>query len=141
MDAPKEYKEWLVELKRRIRTAHIRAFTNINRELLFLYWDIGESISIKISKSNWGSAVVEKLSNDLKVEFPDQKGFSRSNLFSMKKWYEFFSSSRIEPEKIQQLVGQIPWGHNVIIVTKSKSAREAFFIVKEPLKTIGLAQS
>ena len=122
-----DYSTWVAELKSKIQFAQLKAISAVNRELLSLYWDLGKSISQKISESNWGTAVVEKLSKDLKVEFPDQKGFSRSNLFSMKKWFEFYSSSGIEPGKIQQLVGQIPWGHNVMLITKSESVEEALF--------------
>ncbi|MCB9233838.1 MAG: hypothetical protein H6581_19430 [Bacteroidia bacterium] len=79
---------------------------------------MGESISEKIKTTDWGSSVVETLSKDLQKEFPNQKGFSRSNLFSMKKWFEFYSNENQEIEKVQQLVGQIPWGHNVVIISK-----------------------
>ena len=106
----------------------------MNRELLGLYWTIGKSISEKVNKANWGSSVVEELSKDLKTEFPNQKGFSRSNLFSMKKWFEFYSQSEIDIEKIQQLVGQIPWGHNVVIISKSKSIDEAIFYSKKTIE-------
>jgi len=99
----------------------------VNRELLGLYWTIGKSISEKVNKEKWGSSVVEELSKDLKTEFPNQKGFSRSNLFSMRKWFEFYSKSEIATEKIQQLVGQIPWGQNIVIISKSKSIEEAIF--------------
>jgi len=68
--------------------------------------EYGESISEKSKKEKWGTSVVEQLSKDLKSMFPNQQGFSRSNLFSMKKWYEFYSSSNVQIEKIQQLVGQ-----------------------------------
>jgi predicted nuclease of restriction endonuclease-like (RecB) superfamily len=105
----------------------LKAAISVNKELLSLYWDIGKSISSKFIQSKWGSSVVEKLSTDLKNEFPNQKGFSRSNLFSMKQWFDFYSSSDIELEKIQQLVGQIPWGHNLAIITKSKNIEEALF--------------
>jgi len=80
-----------------------------------------------VNKANWGSSVVEELSKDLKTGFPNQKGFSRSNLFSMKKWFEFYSQSEIDTKKTQQLVGQIPWGQNVVIISKSKSIEEALF--------------
>ena len=105
-----EYISWVNELKTLIQKTQIKASISVNRELLGLYWTIGKSISEKVNKANWGSSVVEELSKDLKVEFPNQKGFSRSNLFSMKKWFEFYSKSEINLEKIQQLVGQIPWG-------------------------------
>jgi len=123
----REYINWVNELKNLIQKTQVKASISVNRELLGLYWNIGKSISEKAEKANWGSSVVEELSKDLKTEFPNQKGFSRSNLFSMKKWFEFYSKSKIEIEKIQQLVGQIPWGHNVVIISKSKSIEEAIF--------------
>jgi len=122
-----EYINWVNELKTLIQRTQIKASITVNRELLGLYWTIGKSISEKVNKANWGSSVVEELSKDLKTEFPNQKGFSRSNLFSMKKWFEFYSQSEIDTKKIQQLVGQIPWGQNVVIISKSKSIEEALF--------------
>jgi len=122
-----EYISWVNELKNLIQKTQIKAAISVNRELLGLYWSIGKSISEKVNNTNWGSSVVEKLSKDLKVEFPNQKGFSRSNLFSMKKWFEFYSKSEIDLEKVQQLVGQIPWGQNVVIISKSRSIEEALF--------------
>ena len=122
-----EYINWISDLKSKIQSAQLKAAVSVNKELLSLYWEIGKSISMKITKSNWGNSIVEKLSKDLKSEFPNQKGFSRSNLFSMKKWFDFYSSSDIEIEKVQQLVGQIPWGHNLVIISKSKSVGEAVF--------------
>ena len=122
-----EYINWVNELKTLIQRTQIKASILVNRELMSLYWTIGKSISEKVNTANWGSSVVEELSKDLKEEFPNQKGFSRSNLFSMKKWFEFYSQSEIDIEKIQQLVGQIPWGHNVVIISKSKNIEEAIF--------------
>lgn len=78
--------------------------------------------------------MVENLSRDLTKHFPNQKGFSRSNLFSMRKWYEFYSHSNIEEQKVQQLVGQIPWGHNILIITKSDSLEKALFYVKKTIE-------
>lgn len=128
-----EYFNWVKELKRKIQSSQLKAALSVNSELLGLYWELGRAISEKIASTDWGSSVVEVLSRDLQKELPNQKGFSRSNLFSMKKWYEFYSSSDLDPEKVQQLVGQIPWGHNVVIVTQSSSTEEAFFYC---LKTI-----
>ena len=129
-----EYISWVNELKILIQKTQIKASIAVNRELLELYWTIGKSISEKVNKANWGSSVVEELSKDLKTEFPNQKGFSRSNLFSMKKWFEFYSKSEINLEKIQQLVGQIPWGQNVVIISKSKSIEEAVFYTHKTIE-------
>lgn len=122
-----EYFSWVKELKRKIQSSQLKAALSVNSELLGLYWELGRAISEKIASTDWGSSVVEILSKDLQKELPGQKGFSRSNLFSMKKWYEFYSSANIEVEKVQQLVGQIPWGHNIVIVTQSSSVEEALF--------------
>lgn len=118
------YTEWVNEIKDKILSAQQKAAISVNRDLLKLYWEIGKSISSKINDSKCGSSVVEELAKDLKNEFPNQKGFSRSNIFSMKKWYEFYSVSDMQIEKVQQLVGQIPWGHNVAIISKSNSIEE-----------------
>ncbi len=107
-----KYRQWVEEIKKLIRKTQIKASLSVNKELLQLYWELGKSISDKSKTEKWGAAVVEQLSNDLRKMFPGQQGFSRSNLFSMKKWYEFYSSSDIPVKKVQQLVGQIPWGQN-----------------------------
>ncbi len=130
----KDYILWVKELKGLIASSQIKAAISVNRELLALYWRIGKSISEKAKKMNWGSSIVEVLSIDLKKVFPNQKGFSRSNLFYMKKWFELYSSGNIESEKVQQLVGQIPWGQNVLIITKSKDVSEALFYVSKTLE-------
>ena len=130
----KEYLSWVKEIKQKIQAVQIKAAITVNQEMLNLYWDLGQSISEKVKKKNWGTSVVENLSKDLKKELPNQKGFSRTNLFSMKKWYEFYIESGIAPTKVQQLVGQIPWGHNVVIVSKSKSIEEALFYAKKSIE-------
>lgn len=129
-----QYRQWIEELKAEISKAQIKASISVNRELIALYWRIGESISIRIQKEKWGASVIEKLSLDLQKMFPDQQGFSRSNLFSMRKWYEFYALSGFELEKVQQLVGQIPWGHNVLIITKVKNIEEAVFYIRKTLE-------
>ena len=130
MNHPKvneEYIKWVVELKQLIHSSQIKASLSVNREMLAMYWEIGKSISDKVEVMKWGSGIVEVLSKDLKKLFPHQKGFSRSNLFYMKKWYEFYTSNEIEIEKVQQLVGQIPWGQNIVIMSKSNTLQEALF--------------
>lgn len=129
-----EYIKWIEELKNEIQQAQIKASISVNHLLLDLYWKIGKSISEKIHTQKWGSAVVQNLSRDLRKHFPNQQGFSRSNLFSMRKWYEFYAYSGLKPQEIQQLVGQIPWGHNVLIITKSKDIDEAQFYINKTIE-------
>lgn len=125
-----EYRELLSEIKSKVRSAQIKAAVSVNRELLKLYWEIGKIISEKQAKAGWGDSIVEMLANDLRCEFPEMSGFSRTNLFSIRKWYLFYASA---DEKVQQLVGQLPWGHNILIITKAKGITEAEFYLSESI--------
>jgi len=128
-----EYVHWLSELKDKIQGRQMKAVLSVNRELISLYWELGQSFAYKISESKWGASVIDKIAVDLKKEFPNQKGFSRSNLFAMKKFFEFYSQHS-DSEKIQQVVGQIPWGHQIFIISKSKSIDEALFYCSKTIE-------
>ena len=98
----KEYINWLGEIKERIRTSQQKAALAVNRELLDLYWFIGESLASK--QTEWGDKFIESLARDLKVEFPDMKGFSKSNLKYMRRWFEFYSANiQIGQQAVDQL--------------------------------------
>jgi predicted nuclease of restriction endonuclease-like (RecB) superfamily len=125
----KSYKLWIVELKKKIQGAQIKAAITVNRHLLDLYWELGKGIIEKQQQANWGEALIDQLSKDLSAAFPDIKGFSRTNLFYIRKWFLFYRTS----EKVQQLVGQIPWGHNCMIISKCSDVLEALFYVRETL--------
>ena len=127
----KDYIEWIDNIKSKIRTAQIKAALSANSELIKLYWDIGKDIFEKQEIQGWGNSIVENLSKDLKSEFPNTKGFSRRNLFYMKKFYNFYKN---DFEKVQQLVAQIPWGHNILIISKSQNINEAVFYLNETLE-------
>lgn len=129
----KAYKDWLADIKARVRNAQIKAALSVNTELLGLYWSIGADIVAKQKKAQWGDGLIDQLSKDLSAEFPDMKGFSRSNLMYIQKWYLFFSKSK---QFVQQPVGQItqiPWGHNIAIITKCKNIKEALFYVQKTM--------
>lgn len=99
----KEYIHWIQDLKAKIRSAQLKASIAVNEEMLLLYWDIGKSIVEKQNQYTWGSKIVEKMAKDLKRELPDTSGFSRTNLFAMRKFYLFYMDS----ELVQQPVGQL----------------------------------
>ena len=75
-----EYKQWLIDLKNRIRKSQIKAAIKVNTELLLLYWDLGQDIVARQMETAWGSRFFEQLSKDLRSEFPDMQGFSSTNL-------------------------------------------------------------
>lgn len=113
---PKSYKAVLEAVKERIRSARLKAARAVNSELVMLYWHIGREIIERQDKEGWGSKVVERLAKDLHKEFPDMGGFSRSNMLHMRAFAEAYPKASI----VQQLVGQIPWGHNVLLISRVK---------------------
>jgi predicted nuclease of restriction endonuclease-like (RecB) superfamily len=132
------YKDWLVEVKQKIRSSQLRSAIAANVALIEFYWDLGRMIVEKQEQSEWGDKIIEQLSFDLKSEFPDLKGLSRSNLSYAKQFYNFYFSHIVQQavgqtQFIQQLVGQIPWGHNILIFTKVKNISEACFYISKTI--------
>jgi predicted nuclease of restriction endonuclease-like (RecB) superfamily len=115
-----EYGSWLAGLKQRIQSAQQRATLSVNRELVLLYWQIGREILERQRVQGWGAKVIAQLAKDLLTAFPDMKGFSRSNLMYMRAFYEAWPEESI----VQQLVGQLPWGQNLMLLTKLKTIEE-----------------
>lgn len=85
-----EYKNWLRELKQKVRQAQIKAAVKVNTTLLEFYWKLGADIVDKQKTAKWGSGFLTQLSKDLMVEFPEMTGFSYRNLRSIKQWYLFY---------------------------------------------------
>jgi len=114
---PESYGNWLSDLKSRIQTAQQRAAQAVNRELVMLYWQIGQDILQRQAEQGWGAKVIERLSHDLRIAFPEMKGFSRANLMYMRAFAEAWPDQTI----VQQAVGQLPWGHNLVLLSKLKN--------------------
>ena len=104
-----EYREWIAELKQRYQTSQIKAAVKVNSEQLLFNWQLGRDLVIRRAEEKWGKGVVEQVSLDLQAAFPGTKGFGTSNLWYMKKWYQFYAenSDASVPKKLQQLVGEI----------------------------------
>ncbi|HMR49130.1 MAG TPA: PDDEXK nuclease domain-containing protein [Arachnia sp.] len=115
-DPPEGYGEWLADVKARIYAAQQRAALAVNNEMLRVYWRIGHDILERQAAQGWGVKVVERLSHDLRQAFPDLGGFSRANLMYMRSFAEAWPEEAI----VQQAVGQLPWGHNIVLLTKLK---------------------
>mgnify|MGYP003582021634 FL=1 len=116
IDPPAGYADWLADLKGRIHGAQQRATLAVNRELVLLYWQIGRDILQRQAAQGWGAKVIERLAQDLRVAFPEMKGFSRANLMYMRA----FAQAWPDAEIVQQAVGQLPWGHNLVLLTQLK---------------------
>ncbi len=113
---PPDYGEWLADLKSRIHLAQQRASLVVNQELITLYWQLGKDILARQSEQGWGAKVIERLSRDLRSAFPEMKGFSRANLLYMRAFAEAWPDFSI----VQQAVGRLPWGHNIVLLTRLK---------------------
>jgi len=111
-----EYPHLLAEIKERIRSAQYDALKKVNKALVGLYWDIGRMIVERQETEVWGKSVVNRLSADLRQEFPGVKGFSVQNLWYMRQFYSEYHNN----ERLQPLVGEIAWAHNLAIMSKCK---------------------
>lgn len=182
-----EYRDWLRDLKRRIKSGQVKAALSVNSEMILLYWDIGRQIVEKQEHAKWGSGFIEQLSKDLREEFPEATGYSKDNLLRMRKFYLFYSSivsndeivaqvggqignaivaqlvpqlqasdknaldSKIMAQLVQQLqvvdntkdtiseqlvpkLANVPWGHHVMIMQRSKDIKQALFYVNKTIE-------
>ena len=127
-----DYRALIADLKTRIRAAQIKAAITVNPQLITLYWDIGKLIVEKQRASGWGDAVIDQIAGDLSREFKGMKGFSRSNLYTIRQWYSFYAS--VGDEFVQQLVGQIPWGHNILIISNIKNLDKALWYIRKTIE-------
>src|SRR5699024_1757921 len=134
------YRDWINELKTKVRSSQAKAALAVNTELIQLYWELGEMISKKLDESDWGDKVISNISNDLREEFPAMGGLSETNLKYCRLFFKFYSFEisqqavdqlrEVESVEIvqqavgqlkndvnqqiairQQAVAQIPWGH------------------------------
>ena len=166
-----EYRDWLKEIKQRLRQAQVKAAVQVNTALLTFYWELGADIVERQKSAQWGSGFLKQLSADLMAEFPDMKGFSKRNLERIRMWYLFYSegvlnydtacvaigqkpvgqSPKLDPteivpqavtpmeetQKVQRVVAQlvqIPWSHNLIIISKCKDVTEALYYANKTLE-------
>ncbi|HYE76018.1 MAG TPA: PDDEXK nuclease domain-containing protein [Blastocatellia bacterium] len=125
------YEDFLLELKTRIRSAQIKAALAANSEMISLYWEIGRGIVERQEKAGWGDEVVDRLSRDLMYEFSATKGFSRANLFRMRAFYLAYRS---QPEFVAQVVRQIPWGQNLVLIEKVKAQAEREWYARQTVE-------
>jgi predicted nuclease of restriction endonuclease-like (RecB) superfamily len=121
-----EYARLLAEVKERVRAAQYAAFRAVNKELVALYWDIGRMISERQIAGVHGDAVVEQLASDLRMEFPAVGGFSRRNVFYMREFYLAYH----DLPKVQPLVAQIGWTHNLIVLQRCREPLEREFYIR-----------
>ncbi|UJP64803.1 PDDEXK nuclease domain-containing protein [Mongoliitalea daihaiensis] len=141
IQSDKEYQDWLKALKAKVSVARVKAALAANKELIHFYFDLGKMISEQQLKAAWGDKLIVQLSKDLSTEFTDMKGFSVTNLKYCRQFYQFYKNeigqqTVGQSERVdfgQHAVDQLPWGHNVLIFSKSKNIAEALFYQQQTL--------
>ena len=141
-----QYKKWLSDLKMKVRQSQIKAVLSVNSAMLNFYWELGSDIVEKQATFKWGEGLFLQLSKDLTEEFPDMKGFSVTNLRYIRQWYLYYYQNviihqqavgELSPQLIGQIttqITQIPWGHNIAIISKCKSIDEARYYVQQTIE-------
>lgn len=117
---PAIYGQLLDDIKERIRNARTTAALAVNQALIVLYWEIGREILRREDEQGWGARVIDRLAADLRREFPDMTGLSRSNLKYMRAFAQAWPADEGEVAIGQRPVGQLPWGQNISLLTKLK---------------------
>jgi len=141
---PAGYLALLEQVKDRVRSARVRVALAANRELIGLYWSIGREIIARQAEVGWGGKVVERLSADLRREFPELKGFSARNLRYMKAFAEAWPDLEILQQPAAELSSalayaasrssgaeSLPWFHHCLLLDRTSSASERAFYVHE----------
>lgn len=125
-----DYTDWLSALKQRIQQSQQRAMLSVNSELVLLYWQIGKDILTRQHQAGWGAKIIDQLAKDLSNEFPLMKGFSPRNLKYMRK----FASEWQDEQIVQQLVAQLPWGHNLVMLDRLSSQQERLWYAQKAIE-------
>ena len=159
--AEQKYVEWLADIKSRYRKSQIKAAVKVNSTLLEFYWSVGQDLVRLKAEERWGAGVVKQFAFDMRNAFPDETGFSYSNVKYMKRWYVFYYEhviksqrlvveirqqvvdefrQQLADEKSQQVVdllempqnfGLVPWGQHIMIITKCETVSEALFYINK----------
>ncbi len=151
-----DFKAWIEPIKQQIKQAQIKAALSVNKEMIALYWFLGENINIQQKNAKWGSAFIEQTSKELRESFPDVSGFSTDNIRFMLRFYQFYSeviniaqlAQQIEKDSgitmppaqsmhenaknaLLNLLVSVPWGHHTLLLRKTKVLEEALFYVQQ----------
>ena len=113
-----------------IRAGRAKAFKAVNVALIDTYWAVGAHLSSRVAEGGWGKGVVRELSDWLLRQAPDLKGFSASNLWRMKQFYEVYT----DQPKLAPLLRVLPWTHNLMILGQNKRPEEREFYLRLAVK-------
>ncbi len=125
------YGQLLQSLKEEIARARVKAHLAVNKEMICLYWNIGKKILERQEEEGWGSKIIENISKDLRDEFPEMTGLSYQNISYMR---QFVVEYKFDNNILQQAVGEIPWGHNIILFSRIGNIEERFWYARQTIE-------
>jgi predicted nuclease of restriction endonuclease-like (RecB) superfamily len=148
--APTGYASFIKQIKHRVASARLNAARVVNRELVSMYWDIGDAILRRQEEQGWGQAVVERIAADLRAAFPGVQGFSARNVWDMRRLVETYTQpeflrqlvaeipgrKRIGPrsgaalEFLRQLVAEVPWGHHLLVLNRTLAPVQSLYYLR-----------
>ena len=140
MIADKEYVNWLSDVKHRFQQSQLKAAVRVNTTMLEFYWSMGRDIVQMEVESKWGSGFFNQLSLDMKALFPNETGFSATNLKYMKRWYSFYyegfiiRQQLVDELQMPENFGLVPWGHHICIISKCETIDEALFYINKTVE-------
>ena len=140
INTQEQYISWLADVKKRVQQARAKAIVQVNTAMLELYWSIGRDLVAMHPEDKWGKGIVKQFALDMRSAFPNETGFSDTNIKYMRRWVEFYSeSAAIGQQPADQLempasFGRIPWFHHVQIFTKSATVDEALFYIQQTIE-------
>ena len=126
----KDFKNTIIDIKNEIKNTQISIMSDANKRLINLYYKLGKIIN---ENSKWGDKFIKALEIELKLDFPNIKGFSSRNLQRMKKFYLEYNDNEILPPAVAKL----PWTHNIILIEKIKDKNKRFWYATKQLMAIG----
>ena len=139
------YKKWLGALKEQIQRSRLQSSITVNTNMLLQYWFLGKQIVQKSDVEGWGATVIEQLTNDLQLAFPDMRGFSVSNLLYMKQFAAVYPDLLITQQPVAQFNGEryclgnplltsIPWGHHTYLLDKIHDPKERLWYIQKTVE-------
>jgi predicted nuclease of restriction endonuclease-like (RecB) superfamily len=126
------YGQLLADIKARIRSARIQTALAVNQALIQLYWQVGIEILRREHDEGWGTQVVSRLAADLRREFPEMTGLGRANLHYMRAFAQAWPDDG--QAIVQRPVGQLPWGHNISLLTKLKDPAARLWYAQQAIE-------
>lgn len=125
---PDGYAEWRKDIEHLIEVAKLRTAINVNADTLALYWTLGKRILAQQRQLGWGANIISKLSVDLSQKFPNDRGYSLSNLKSMRRFAEAYPDDK---GFVQVPLAQITWYHHISLLSKVKDIAERAYYITE----------